>query len=167
MNIVQVTGRLVRDPELRFVGNGYPIAELNIAVDDANGRYDKETKKSFVGSGFYQVEIPGNYGELIVEQVEKGDNVHVSGSLTQWVKEKEDGTKESRTRIRADVVTVLKNPNAAPRQPRQQQNDQWSQGGPQGGQGGQNWGQQPQQGGQGWGGQQGGGQGGYGDSPPF
>lgn len=126
MNIVELSGRLTREPEMRFLGQGYPVLEMNLAVDDGFGRWNKESKKTEVGSGFYQVEVFGNYAEQLVEDLEKGSEVYVKGSLTQWTKEKEDGTKESKTRIRGEVVVV----RGAPRQQAQRtqapaQQDPW------------------------------------------
>lgn len=132
MNIVEVSGRLTREPEMRFLGQGFPVLELNVAVDDGFGRWDRETKKTQVGSGFYQAEVFGNYAEELVELLDKGSEVYIKGSLTQWTKEKEDGSKESKTRIRADVVI----PRGKPRQQAQRtqgppQGDPWQSGPPQ------------------------------------
>jgi len=132
MNIVEVSGRLTREPEMRFLGQGFPVLELNVAVDDGFGKWDRETKKTTVGSGFYQVEVFGSYAEELVEVLDKGSELYVKGSLSQWVKENDEGKKESKTRIRAEVVI----PKGKPRQQAQRtqqgpQQDAWSSGPPQ------------------------------------
>lgn len=145
MNIVELSGRLTREPEMRFLGQGFPVLEMNLAVDDGFGRWDRETKKTQVGSGFYQIEVFGNYAEQLVEDLEKGSEVYVKGSLTQWTKDKEDGSKDTKTRIRAEIVIPRGRPRQqAERTQQPQQADPWASGPP------------AQQGGRG-----------YSDEPPF
>jgi single-stranded DNA-binding protein len=116
VNIVQIAGRLSRDPDLRYVGQNFPICNLNVAVEDAEGRWNRETKKYEVESGFYQVEVLGDYGAYLSRIVAKGDRVHVLGSLSQWRTQPREGREsETKTRIRGTVVTLLD----APREPRQ------------------------------------------------
>ena len=109
MNRVEISGRLSRDPDLRMVGNGFPICGLNVAVEDAEGRWNRDTKKTEVDSGFYQVEIIGDYGKWLAETLSRGDRVHVVGSLSQWrMRPKNEGEEgDTKTRIKATVVTLL------------------------------------------------------------
>lgn len=109
MNRVEISGRLTRDPEVRFVGQSdYPICTLNVAVDDDDSRWDRETQKRVVGSGFYRVEVPGEYGRAVHASAQKGDEVHVVGSLTQFqVGRRDSEEKETKTQVKAKVVTVL------------------------------------------------------------
>lgn len=116
MNIVLISGRLSRDPDLRFVGQNYPLCSMNVAVEDAEGRWNRETKKMEVDSGFYQVEVFGDYGQYLSQTLTKGDRVLVLGSLSQWHTQPREGKEsETKTRIRGTMVQLLD----APRQPRE------------------------------------------------
>jgi len=139
VNRVEVSGRLTRDPDLRFVGQDFPICNLNIAVHDDEGRYNRDTKKAEVDSGFYQVEVKGDYGAYIQSILARGDEVHVVGSLSQWRTQARDGREsETKTRITAKVVTPLTSPRQ-PREPVQPTTDPVADEDPWAGQGG--WGQ--------------------------
>lgn len=136
MNIVEIVGRLVRNPELKRVGDrGWPILSMNVAVDDATGRWNPDTRKTEIGSGFYQVEAHGPYAEEIVTWgLEQGDRIWMKGSLSQWRGKKDDGSEgEARTRLQVAVMASLNNKKSAhtslagPSAPaaRQQENTGW------------------------------------------
>jgi single-stranded DNA-binding protein len=115
MNHVQIAGRLVRDPEVIYVGaTNFPICQINVAVDDGTGRWNRESKKTEYDSGFYQVEVIGDYGVAVSNTLNKGDEVYVVGSLSQWAKKDEQtGEVDRKTRIRATFVQALTGvPNA-------------------------------------------------------
>lgn len=109
MNRVELSGRLTRDPETRFVGaRNFPIVSMTVAVDDADGRYNRETKRTEYDSGFYSVEVMGEYGQSVANQLHKGDQVYVIGSMTQWQPPAKDGEEQrSHTRVRGRVVIPL------------------------------------------------------------
>lgn len=117
MNRVEISGHLTRDPDLRYVGENFPICNLNIAVHDDGGRFNRDTKRTETESGFYQVEVKGDYGAYIQSILERGDEVHVVGSLSQWRTQAREGKEsETKTRITAKVVTALTPPRTR-RQP--------------------------------------------------
>lgn len=113
VNRVEVSGRLTRDPEVKYLGEyRFPVASLNIAVDDGVGRWNRETKKTEYGSGFYQVEVVGQYGEFVANWASRGDEVYVVGSLSQFSTGGRDGGEtKTHTRIKATVVQVLNAPS--------------------------------------------------------
>jgi single-stranded DNA-binding protein len=80
-----------------------------VAVDDGEGRFNRDTKKVEYDSGFYQVEVVGQYGQAAANALKRGDHVYVLGSLSQWVMQASGEGKESqtKTRIRATVVQQL------------------------------------------------------------
>lgn len=109
MNRVELSGRLTREPELRHVGEShFPILELNVAVDDADGRWNSQTKKSEYASGFYKVEARGDYAEALYVVLHKGDEVYVVGSLTQFRSQsREGGPEQTKTAVAAKLVVPL------------------------------------------------------------
>jgi single-stranded DNA-binding protein len=109
MNVVEISGKLTREPELRHVGvKEFPILSLNVAVDNAFGRFNPETKKTEVESGFYQVEVKGDYA-LAFKNLSRGDAIYVKGSLSQWTMKPKEGEThgETKTRIAADLLVPL------------------------------------------------------------
>jgi single-strand DNA-binding protein len=102
LNCVAVTGRLVRDPELRTVGDT-SVCELRIAVNDrrkVGGEWDDV-------AGFYDVSIWSGQGETAARFLTKGRQVAVSGRLQfrEWTTD--DGQKRSAVSIVADRVTFI------------------------------------------------------------
>ena len=107
MNVVEVTGRLTRDPELRrFGASNFPIATLNLGVENGEGRWNRDTQVSEVESGFYKVEVKGQLAEQVAADARKGDELYVKGSLSQFTAGK-DEARETKTQIAAKVVMVL------------------------------------------------------------
>lgn len=116
VNVVQISGNLTHDPELKWLGSGdrqFPIATLNVAVENGYGRWNRDTGKTEIDSGFYRVEVPGDHGVDVVDAARKGDRVHVIGSLSQFTGGKE-GNERTHTQIRAEVVTVMQRGNRQP-----------------------------------------------------
>lgn len=109
MNRVEISGKLTRDPEVRYLGDTrFPVASMNVAVDNGSGRWNRETRKNEYESGFYQVEVVGRYGESLVNQLSRGDEVYVVGSLSQFTRQGKDGGEStSHTRIKGVMVIPL------------------------------------------------------------
>lgn len=95
LNLVVLSGRLTRDPELRHTTGGTPVASTGIAVE----RYNKnDPENPYVG--FFDLNIFGNFGELVARKAKKGDKATVEGRLnfSSWE------TPEGQKRSKVDVV---------------------------------------------------------------
>ena len=100
MNHIQLTGRLVQDPELKALASGSSVCQLRLAVDGmAPGR---ET-------GYVNVSAFGAPGEAAARTLSKGWLVAVDGRLEQQSWEK-DGQKRSSYAVIGNVEFL-----AAPR----------------------------------------------------
>lgn len=97
MNIVQVTGRLTKDPELRYSNNGSAYTTVTIAVDD----YDFKAKEKI--AYFFPVVIWGKAAENLVKYQNKGSKILVKGKLRARSYDAKDGTKRYVTEIVADT----------------------------------------------------------------
>lgn len=104
MNKVIQTGRLTRDPELRYTPNNRPVAQFTIAV---NRRYAKETDE--VKADFFPVEVWGKLAENCKTYLLKGSKVGVSGILRNKKYTDRDGIIRYVTYIVADEVEFLEN----------------------------------------------------------
>lgn len=65
-----VTGRLTKEPELRFTNNSQAVADLRIA---SSNRGD--------GTSFIDVTIWGKPGEAAAEHLTKGQHITIAGTL--------------------------------------------------------------------------------------
>ena len=96
MNRIIISGRVVKDPELRMTaGKGTPVATTTIAVNDGYG----ENKKTY----FIPIVVWGKQGESFANNVVKGQKVWVNGKLVINEYEAKDGTKRSKPEVWADM----------------------------------------------------------------
>ena len=96
MNRIIISGRVVKDPELRMTaGKGTPVATTSIAVNDGYG----ENKKTY----FVNIVVWGKQAEFFANNVLKGQKVWVNGKLVIRDYEAKDGTKRYVTEVVADM----------------------------------------------------------------
>ena len=96
MNNVNLVGRLVRDPELKYGKDGKAILKSSIAVSR-----NKEQ------SDFINIVAFGKTAELIAEYHEKGDLIAVSGAIWTGSYEKE-GVKVYTFEVCVNQITFVK-----------------------------------------------------------
>jgi single-strand DNA-binding protein len=100
-NIITMVGNLTDDPELRFTGNGTPVASFRLASNrrwtDRSGEQQEETT-------FISVNCWRDLGENVANSLRKGDRAVVIGRLR--IRDYEDRDKQRRwvTEIEADEV---------------------------------------------------------------
>src|SRR3990170_1546167 len=101
-NRVILAGNLVRDPEIRYLPYGTPVANFSIAV---NSRYrqNNELKEEV---SYFDVVVFGKTGENCAEYLSKGRPVLVEGRLRQRRWEAE-GTRRSKIEVVAGIVQFL------------------------------------------------------------
>lgn len=95
MNTVILTGRLTRDPELRYTVEELPIASFVVAVD----RYGKKGKEA----DFIRVKCFGKLADFVEKWTGKGLWVEVHGRIHVDKYEKE-GQKKEYYEVIADEV---------------------------------------------------------------
>lgn len=86
MNQVNVTGRLVYEPELKTTQSGTSVLSTRIAVS----RNDKDKT-----TDFFNIKAWKGTAEFISKYFHKGDPVEITGKLQTESYEKQDGTKVS------------------------------------------------------------------------
>jgi len=103
-NRVILMGNLTRDPEVRYVPSGRPVAELGLAV---NEKY-KNSEGDFVErTDFFDITVWGPQGENCGKYLEKGRPVLVEGRLRLDTWENDQGEKRSKVKVIADRVQFL------------------------------------------------------------
>ena len=106
MNVINLTGRIVKDADLAIVGNGIPKISFALAVE-RNYQKDKENKVV----DFIPCELVGR-GEKLQEYLTKGKKIAVVGELNIDNYEK-DGQKRSFTKVKVDRLEFLDSNNAS------------------------------------------------------
>lgn len=107
MNNASLVGRLVKDPELRFIaGSGNAVCNFTIAIDRELAKEKKEEMqaKGLPTADFIRCVIWGKGGEFVASNAVKGTLVSVQGSIqTSTYK-----TNTGETRYSTDVVGKCK-----------------------------------------------------------
>lgn len=97
MNHVILTGRLTKDPEIRYTDSKKAVASFTLAVDDGKGR-DGERRSQFIPVVAWE-----KTAELIDQFFKKGDPLTVIGRITVRSYEK-DGAKRWATEVVASGI---------------------------------------------------------------
>ena len=106
MNKIILTGRLVRDAELGFIGaTGTPKMTFTLAVE-RNYQKDKNNKKV----DFINCEMLGQHTEKLCQYVTKGKSILVEGELNIDQYER-DGEKRNFTKVKVDRLEFLSGNN--------------------------------------------------------
>lgn len=104
---INVTGRLGRDPEVKYLESGQQVAKFTVCARQQKVRGEDPPQLWFT------VEVWGNAAEWIANNLSKGQMCFVSGELTlqQWTHRDTGEVRESLTIKRAQVEKQI-----APRQ---------------------------------------------------
>lgn len=98
LNQIIISGRVVRDPELRKTNSGMSVCTVTVAVDrmkDKNG--DKVTD-------FFTVNMYGKTADAFSQYVSKGQFVEITGKMHSNTYEDKDGKKKTYWGIDCDKV---------------------------------------------------------------
>jgi len=116
INYIAVSGRLCRDPELKYTATGKAYLKTALAIDDGYG----DKKKTY----FVDVAYWGEPAEAIYDKLHKGAPLHIEGRLTieEW-EARTDGSKKSRVVIQAHRLNLLAWPDDKPKPTREPQPD--------------------------------------------
>ena len=105
LNRVFLSGRLTRDPELRYTSQGTAVCKFGLAVSRNYKTRDGERKED---TTFVNVEVWDKAAEWVGEHMKKDYPVLVEGSLrsSQW-EDKNTGQKRTSLDVRAQRVQQL------------------------------------------------------------
>lgn len=121
LNLVQIIGRLGRDPELRYTSSGSPICSLNVATDES---YTDRDGNRVERVEWHRVFVFGKIAESCANYLAKGSLVYVEGNLTTRKWQDQNGQDRSTTEIKAKSVQFLdKRNDGQPSQQRQGRQD--------------------------------------------
>ena len=107
VNKVILIGNLGRDPELRFTGNGNPVANFTIATSSAWTGKDGQKQERIE---WHRIVVWGKQAEICGQYLVKGKQVFIEGSLQTRSWDDRDGNKRYTTEVRAMRVLMLGKP---------------------------------------------------------
>jgi len=97
VNKVILIGNVGKDPEIRYMQSGEPIANFSLATNevwnDKSGQRQERTE-------WHRVEVFGKTAQVVRDYVTKGKPVYIEGSIRydEWTDK--DGNKRNTTKIR-------------------------------------------------------------------
>ena len=115
-NLVVLTGRLTRDPELRYTQGGSAVCTFTLAVDRGLSRQKKQEAEASgkPTADFIRITIFGRQAENAYRYLKKGSQCLVEGRIqTGSYDDKDTGKKIFTTDVIADRVEFLDGPNQA------------------------------------------------------
>lgn len=104
LNLVQIIGRLGRDPELRYTSSGSPLCSLNVATDES---YTDRDGNKVERVEWHRVSAFGKIAESCGNYLAKGSLVYVEGNLTTRKWQDQNGQERFTTEIKAKSVQFL------------------------------------------------------------
>ena len=99
---VVIVGRLTRDPELKYVGNGAPLCTLSVAT---SRRFTRDDGQKVQMTTFVDVDVWRRAAEICAQFLKKGREILITGSLRQdrWVDAK---TQQNRSKLKVVAQSV-------------------------------------------------------------
>jgi single-strand DNA-binding protein len=104
LNKVTLIGTLGRDPEVRFMPNGNPVANISLATDESYN--DRQTGQKVEQTEWHRITIYGKLAEIVQQYLKKGSKAYFEGKLRtrEWER---DGIKRYTTEIIAHDMLML------------------------------------------------------------
>jgi single-strand DNA-binding protein len=103
-NKIIIIGNLGRDPEMRYLPSGDPVADFSVATSErrrgADGQQQEQTT-------WFRVSAFGKLAETCSQFLHKGSYVYVEGSLSQRDWTDRDGNTRSSLEVRAREMRML------------------------------------------------------------
>ena len=109
MNSVNLIGRLVRDPELRYTKSSMAVCSFTLAVDREMSKEKREEAiaNNYPTSDFPRIVVWGKMGEVCSKYLQKGSLCAIVGKIQTGSYKDKDGKMVYTTDVRADRVRFL------------------------------------------------------------
>lgn len=101
VNKVILVGRLGQDPEIRYMPNGNPVANISLATSDS--WKDKNTGQQQERTEWHRVVVFGKLAEVAGEHLRKGSQVYFEGRLQTRKWTDQSGQEKYTTEIVIDM----------------------------------------------------------------
>lgn len=120
-----LTGRLTRDPELRYTGSGTAVCSFTLAVDRQFKNQNNEREADFISCVIWR-----KSAENLANFTHKGSLVGIDGRLSTRNYEDKNGNRVYVTEVVVDNFALLEPRQPSSQQPQQQAQPYQSQGQP-------------------------------------
>lgn len=104
VNKVILVGNLGRDPEVRYMPSGEPVANITIAT---SSKYKSKTGEMVEETEWHRVTFFGKLAEIVSQYLKKGRPVYVEGRLKTRKYTDKDGVEKYATDIIANEMQML------------------------------------------------------------
>ena len=104
VNKVILVGNLGRDPEVRYLPSGDPVANITIAT---SSKYKSKTGEMVEETEWHRVTFFGKLAEIVGQYLKKGRSVYVEGRIKTRKYTDKDGTEKYATDIIANEMQLL------------------------------------------------------------
>jgi len=105
LNMVQIIGRLGKDPEMHYTASGAAVA--NITVATGKTWKDKQTGEKVEKTEWHRVVFFQRLAEIVGEYLTKGKQVYIEGSLQTRKWQDQDGNDRWTTEIVGQQMQML------------------------------------------------------------
>lgn len=102
LNAVTLTGRLTKDPDLKFTPSGVPVSNMNLAVNRSytNDKGERE-------ADFFPLVVWRELAEIMANHLVKGSLIGITGKLQSRTYDNTEGKKVYVTEIVVNEFTFL------------------------------------------------------------
>lgn len=126
VNKVILIGNLGKDPEVRYMPSGEPVANITIAT---TSKYKNKTGEMVEETEWHRITFFGKLAEIVSQYLKKGRPVYVEGRLKTRKYTDKDGAEKYATDIIANEMQMLGTPtdsqnSASNSEPQRQRSNQ-------------------------------------------
>src|SRR5664279_9040 len=104
VNKVILVGNLGRDPEIRYLPSGDPVANVTIAT---SSKYKNKTGEMVEETEWHRVTFFGKLAEIVGQYLKKGRSVYIEGRIKTRKYTDKDGVEKFATDIIANEMQML------------------------------------------------------------
>jgi single-strand DNA-binding protein len=104
VNKVILVGNLGRDPEIRYLPSGEPVANVTIAT---SSKYKNKTGEMVEETEWHRVTFFGKLAEIVGQYLKKGRSIYVEGRIKTRKYTDKDGVEKYATDIIANEMQML------------------------------------------------------------
>ncbi len=104
VNKVILVGNLGRDPEVRYLPSGDPVANVTIAT---SSKYKNKTGEMVEETEWHRVTFFGKLAEIVGQYLKKGRSIYVEGRIKTRKYTDKDGVEKYATDIIANEMQML------------------------------------------------------------
>jgi len=105
VNKVIILGRIGKDPEIRYTGEGTAVCNFSLATSEQ--WKDKSTGEKKEKTEWHRVVVFGKVAELCNQYLSKGRQAYVEGRLETRSWDNKEGVKQYTTEIKASSVQFI------------------------------------------------------------